>query len=210
MGGAERGFGRFAGHPRPLCAGRVCPRRRRATPASMVAAERFLRRAALLALAVSLVGTPTSAHAKLGACAPQSAARVFLPWGDPAWYAALPDGGLEAGGAGWALGDGATVVGGNEPYHVNAATDSRSLALGPAASAASPATCLGPGHPTLRFFARSGPGTRTALTVTAEFVDPTGSLRSVPIGLIAPTSTWRPSPALPVLLNTIALVNAQQ
>jgi hypothetical protein len=176
----------------------------------MLAAERLMRRAALLALAVSLVAAPTSAHAGLGACAGQPVAQVFLPWADPAWYAAAPDGGLEAGGAGWALGGGAAVVTGNEPYHVRSATDSRSLALGPSASAASPAICLGPGHPTVRFFVRSQPATRSPLTVTAEFTDLAGNRRSVPIGVIAPTATWQPSPALPVLLNTVALVSPQQ
>jgi hypothetical protein len=176
----------------------------------MEAVERCLRRAALLALAVSLAGAPASAHAWLGACPAQPVAQVFLPWADPAWYEAVPDGGLEAGGAGWALGGGAAVVGGNEPYHVHSASDSRSLALPPAASAASPAVCLGPGHPTLRFFARSDAATRSALTVSAEFADPAGVRRSVPIGVITPTAAWRPSPALPIVLNTLALVGPQQ
>jgi hypothetical protein len=165
-----------------------------------------LRRAALLALAVLLA--PASAYAGLGACPEQPTAQVFLPWADPAWYAAVPDGGLEAGGTGWTLGPGATIAAGNEPYYVHSATDARSLALGPSASAASPATCLGPGHPTLRFFARSQPGTQIALTITAEFVDPAGVSRSIPIGVIAPTPAWRPSPVLPVVLNTLALALA--
>jgi hypothetical protein len=176
----------------------------------MVAAERLLRRAALLALPVLFLSAPASAGAWLGACPAQSVAQVFRPWADPAWYATVPDGGLEAGGTGWTLGSGAAVVAGSEPYHVRAATDSRSLALGPSASAASPPTCRGPGSPTLRFFARSQAGTQTALRVTAELVDSTGVLRSVPIGVIAPTPAWRPSPALPVVLNALALAGPQQ
>jgi|SRR4051812_37008023 hypothetical protein len=173
----------------------------------MVAIRRCLRRAALLALAALLA--PASAHAGLGACPAQPVTQAFLPWSDPSWYTLVPDGGVEAGGAGWTLGAGASIAAGNEPFYVHAATDVRSLALGPLASAASPATCLGPGHPTLRFFARSQPGTRTALTVAAEFVDPAGVSHSVPIGLIAPTPAWRPSPVLPVVLNTLASVVPQ-
>jgi len=167
-------------------------------------------KSALLALLFLVACAPASAHGRRGGCPDTSAARVFLPWADPAWYTSVPDGGLEAGGAGWTLRGAATVVEGNEPFHVRAAGDSRTLALAPGAAASSPATCVGPGSPTVRFFVRSEQAVRTSLTVTVELTDPSGAVRSVPVGVIAPTTTWRPSPILPVVINAMALATPQQ
>jgi hypothetical protein len=176
----------------------------------MTTLQRCLRRAALLALAVSLVGAPAGAQARRGACPGQPVSQVFLPWADPSWYASVPDGGLEAGGAGWTLQGGAEVVSGNEPYYVRSASDSRALAVGPSGSAGTPPACIGPGHPTLRFFVRSSIATQGTLLVTVELVEPAGTSRSVLIGVIGPTSSWQPSPVLPVLTNTLALLIPQQ
>jgi hypothetical protein len=176
----------------------------------MVTLERCLRRAALLALAVFIVGVPPGAQARLGACPGQPVSQVFLPWADPSWYASVPDGGLEAGGTGWTLQGGATIVNGNEPYFVRSASDTRALAVGPSGSAASAPECIGPGHPTVRFFVRSENAANTALIVTVELTDPAGGSRSVPIGVITPTPAWQPSPVLPVLTNALALLGPQR
>jgi hypothetical protein len=137
-------------------------------------------------------------------------AKVFLPWADPAWYASVPDGGLEEGGAGWMLGAGAAVVNGNEPFYVRSAGDSQALALAPGSWAASPPECVGPGHPTVRFFVRSERATQTALSVSVDLVDPTGAARSVPIGVIAPAPAWQPSPVLAIVTNAVAIAVPQQ
>jgi hypothetical protein len=166
---------------------------------------RTVRRAALLALAVLAAVAPARAEARLGACPGQAVAQVFLPWLDYAYYTSVPDGGLENGGAGWTLRGAAAVADGNEPFHVRSASDSHSLALAPGDSASSPPVCIGPGHPTLRFFARSQQASGTALGVAAEFVDARGVQRSVPVGVIPATAAWQPSPVLPVVVNVLAL-----
>jgi hypothetical protein len=176
----------------------------------MLAVTPCLRRAAPLAAAALIMAPSSRAEAQIGACPAQPAAQVFLPWSDPAWYASVPDGGLESGGAAWTLRGPAAVVSGNEPYRVRAASDARALRLAPTASAASPASCVGPGHPTLRFFVRSENSALTALNVSVEFVDPTGASRSVPIGVISPTPAWQPSPVLPVIANTLSPALPQQ
>src|SRR5918995_4672663 len=114
------------------------------------------QRVALVLFAIAVASVPGEAHAQIwSGCAAEPVARVFLPWGDPGWYASVPDGGLEAGGAGWTLRAGAAVVDGNEPFHVRSDSDARALSLPPGASASTPGTCVGPGHPTLRFFLRN-------------------------------------------------------
>jgi hypothetical protein len=168
------------------------------------------RHAALLAFAALLFTAPSAAQARVGLCAGEPLAQVFLPWADPSWYASVPDGGLEGGGAGWALLGDAAVVDANESYYVRSPDDSQALALPGGASATSPATCVGPGRPTLRFFARASNAQRAWLAVSVEFVDPTGQRRSVPIGVVSGTSSWQPSPPLPVVANTLALLGPQQ
>ena len=65
-----------------------------------------------LALAL-LLSAPALARAD---CPAQPLDHTFLPWLDPAWYEAAPDGGLEHGATGWTLAGGAAVVDGNETY----------------------------------------------------------------------------------------------
>jgi hypothetical protein len=161
-------------------------------------------------LAVVAASVPGEAHAQVfGSCAPGPVARIFLPWGDPAWYESVPDGGLEAGGTGWTLRGGAAVVAGNEPYYVRSQTDTRALSLPPGASASTPDTCVGPGHPTLRFFLRNPGETRAPLRVSVQFTDPAGTERSVPIGWVMGARAWTPSPVLLTAMNSLGLLKAQ-
>lgn len=169
-----------------------------------------LRCAALLVLTVAAAGRSGEAQADIiTRCNSGPVAQVFLPWADPAWYVLLPDGGLERGGEGWTLAAGAAVVNGNEPHYVRAPGDVRSLALPGGASAATPPICVGPGHPTLRFFVRNTGAVWSALTVTVEFDDPVGVRRTVLVGTLKAGPAWMPSPVLPIPTNVLALVGTQ-
>src|ERR1700750_1298835 len=104
--------------------------------------------AALCALALS--AQPSHAGvltASAPSCPQPSSSQVFLPWLDIANYQPAPDGGFEAGAKGWDLG-GATVVGGNEPYHVGDSADDTSLRVASGGSATTPTFCVGLEHPT--------------------------------------------------------------
>jgi hypothetical protein len=147
----------------------------------------------LLALALLLVA-PARARAD---CAAQPLARTFLPWLDAAWYEAAPDGGLEAGGASWALATGAAVVTGNDPYEPG--TSALSLPAG--ATATTPPVCVDLAHPTIRFFARGGSGT---LAVTALFTDSLGQPHELPVGALAAGGGWTPSPVMAIGGNVLS------
>jgi hypothetical protein len=149
--------------------------------------------APLLALALLLIA-PAIARAD---CAAQPLAHTFLPWLDPAWYEAAPDGGLEGGGAGWTLAGGAAVVDGNDRYQPGASA----LALPAGASATTPAMCVDVAHPTVRFFARGGSG---PLVVTALFRDPLGLPHELPVGIALDSQAWAPSAVMPVLGNLLS------
>jgi len=162
----------------------------------------------ILLAALAILALPGPAHA--AGCPDQPLARTFQPWLDPAWYAAAPDGGLEAGAVGWTLAGGAAVVAGNEPFSVGDRGDARSLALPPGASATTPAICIGVEHPTLRFFARNTGSSSSALTVSVVFRDLLGERRSLPVGAIAAGDEWAPTPVVPVLVNVFSLLGDQQ
>src|SRR5437667_1516932 len=60
----------------------------------------------------------------------------FLPWSDSTSYVLTTGGSFEKSGSDWSRSGGASVVADQEPWHVNASTDSRALGL----PAGSPAT----------------------------------------------------------------------
>jgi hypothetical protein len=149
--------------------------------------------APLLALAL-LFAAPAAARAD---CPAQPLAHTFLPWLDGAWYEAAPNGGLENGAAGWTLARGAAVVDGNDPYQPGA--DALSLPAG--ASATTPPMCVDVAHPTVRFFARGGPG---PLVVTVLFRDALGNEDELPVGTALGSATWVPSAVMPVVGNLLS------
>ena len=93
-------------------------------------------------------------------CPAQPAQPSFSRWGDSASYFLVPGGSFEGtlAQAGWTLA-GATLTPGNEPFHINGASDSQSLTIGAGGSATSPVFCVDSTMPSLRFFVReTAPG----------------------------------------------------
>jgi hypothetical protein len=131
---------------------------------------------------------------------------VFLPWADPANYVLSPDGGFEGGAAGWALSGTAAVVSGNESYYVHDADDSRSLSIPAGSSATSAPTCVGLGHPTVRFFTRSSDtGLLSRLNVQVLYEDATsGATVALHIGTALPSGSWQPTLPMPIYMNTLS------
>jgi hypothetical protein len=170
----------------------------------MIAKPRAL--AALAVLAV-LVAVP-AANATAAAVAPQAdpcgspgGQTVFAQFRDSRNYLPVPDGGFENGATGWTL-RGAAVVEGNEPFHLAAPADSKSLSLPAGSSATSPTVCVGVGYPTFRFVAKTT-GTRNArLRVEVLFIDGVngGSAPRVAAELRA-GNDWAPSARLALALG---------
>jgi hypothetical protein len=132
----------------------------------------------------------------------------FLPWLDAANYT-MPDGAsFEDGAPGWNLNGDAEIGDSNEPYLVHGAADDHSLKLPAGSSAVSSPICIGLGHPTMRFFARetgSAPLLST-LKVEVRFRGFTGEKRSLYIGSVLGSSTWQPTPPVPVVVNLLTLL----
>jgi hypothetical protein len=93
-------------------------------------------------------------------CPTQSGKQKFSKWGDSSSYFLVPGGSFEGTSAqvGWDL-SGATLTAGNEPFHLNAVTDSQSLLVDGGGNATSPTFCVDSTMPSLRFFVRqTAPG----------------------------------------------------
>jgi hypothetical protein len=153
---------------------------------------------------------PTAANAgqlidRAPACDTQVLGQTFLPWADVASYTLNPGGSFEDGAAGWSL-DGATVVGGNEPFFVTGAGDASSLSLPAGSTAVSAPICVGIEHPDIRFFATASK-TTARLSVEVLFEDAAGNILSAPIGSVTGnTGSWAPTGPLPIVANMLALL----
>ena len=116
-----------------------------------VPSPRLLTTPLALAAAAAAFLAATPAHAaRLGIACPTPTSTPFAAWGDHASYAAVPDGGLENGSAGWTLTGGARVVRGNEPF----APGAHSLLLPAGSSATTAPMCIGLLSSKMRFFLR--------------------------------------------------------
>ncbi|WP_354701094.1 hypothetical protein DSM112329_01400 [Paraconexibacter sp. AEG42_29] len=163
-----------------------------------------------VAAVIGLAFAPGAAHASLLAvdpdsCAEQPLGQVFLPFADIAHYTPAPGGDAESADA-LDLTGGATLVDGNEPWQVGGAADSTSVRLPAGSSVTTGALCVGLGHPTMRFFAKSqGTGLLSMLKVEVLFQGVLG-LNRLPIGVALPSSSWTPTLPMTVVANLLPLL----
>lgn len=176
---------------------------------SRSAARRLLALAAAITVTAFVAASPATAADNDGSllgCG-YGASHPFLRFLDPLPYTLLPDGGFEAGGAGWTFSGSARVATGNESWNVSG-PGSRSLVLPAGSSATSPPMCMGLVLPVVRFFSTGG-SLLSYMQVDALYKDAAGRQRSVmllPVGL--PSGSWIPN--LPMLqlggtLNALTL-----
>ena len=164
---------------------------------------RFRSRALLIAaLATTSLVSASPASAALVETSPCDDAvlsQPFAPWGDDASYKLVPGGDAEGSLAGWILAGGARLAAGSEPYAVTGRLGAWSFQLKPGASVTTAATCVNAAYPSFRFFAKSSGGLLgllPVLKVDLVYRDGALGLLAVPIGVVTPSSSWRPTPAL--------------
>jgi hypothetical protein len=139
------------------------------------------------------------------ACSSFGAETVFSPWGDQRNYVLAPDGGFEAGGAGWRLSRGAAVVESNESYYLNDAGDSKSLSLPAGSSALSPPVCMAIDTPSFRLVARNSGDPSSQLRVEAVY-KLLGLVRTKTAGTLRASSTWAPTQSVSTVLTLSTIV----
>ncbi|MGH2973329.1 MAG: hypothetical protein ACRDLL_00460 [Solirubrobacterales bacterium] len=152
---------------------------------------------ALLALAV-FAGTAQ-------ACSYEGAETVFSPWGDHHAYVLAPDGGFEAGGAGWSLRNGSQIAAGNESYYLNESTDAHSLSLPAGSSAVSPPVCMSLDTPLFRMLVRNTGDPTSRLGVEAVY-KLLGLVRTKTVSSVVAGSTWTPSAQMSTVLTLSTVI----
>jgi hypothetical protein len=167
-------------------------------------------RALLLGLAL-VAASITASTASAGnlmdsaqSCSSQVLEQPFKRWLDPAKYFLVPGGSFEDGAAGWQL-NGASVVGGNEPFAVRGSGDGNSLSIPNGASATTPAMCATLLHPDLRFFVRNKGFFLGVLRVDVMVDTPLGVL-TLPVGVVPAGQSWTPTLPTPFLANLLAIL----
>ena len=120
-------------------------------------------------------------------------------------YAQVPDGGFEAGGAGWKLSGGAKVVAGNNPFYLRNAGDRRSLLLPAGSSAMSPPMCISLASTKMRFVV-GGP-TGSTVKVRVHYRGLLSSVLGVlDGGTVTSGGEWTPSPEVAMLGGLLPLL----
>jgi hypothetical protein len=171
---------------------------------------------ALVAAGFAALSTAPMAQAGLlvasaDGCPTASLEKPFTRWLDVNDYFLAPNGGFENGASHWSL-DGASVVGGNEPYYVHGAGESKSLSIPSGASATSDTACVGLNEPTARLFVKSSSASLLSrLNVEVLYEDAFGNTRSAPIGSVPAVgaTSWTPSLPMVIGVNLLALVGDQ-
>jgi hypothetical protein len=148
--------------------------------------------AAAAVLSVPAASAGTSKLTLLPSCGAKS--YPFTPWADPDAYCAFPNLGFESGTTAWKLTGSTSIVAANEPWHVSGA-GTRSLQLGPGATALSSSLPVSLLDPWVRFFARSARA-NGSLRVQVLFHGLLGNLTGVlNVGSLSPSgySSWQPT-----------------
>jgi hypothetical protein len=169
-------------------------------------------RFAILTAAVvgALAALPSTASAGLlvqsaASCDPQPTSKPFSRWGDYRNYVLAPGGSFENGAPGWQL-NGASVVSGNETFYVGGSSHSKSLRLDGGDTATSPEICVGLEHPVIRLFAKNNRLLLSTMSVEVIVHTSLGLKVPVPVAVVLPRSSWKPTPAYLVVANLLPLL----
>jgi len=156
-------------------------------------------------VAIALLAMTAFVSSAQAGCSYSGAKQVFSPWGDQRNYVLAPDGGFEAGGAGWSLTRDAKVVDGNESFYLNGAGDSKSLSLPAGSSAVSPPVCMSIDTPSFRLMARNSGDPSSRLRVEAVY-NLLGLVRTKVVSNLSAGSSWAPTQSVSTVLGLSTIV----
>jgi hypothetical protein len=159
----------------------------------------------LFATMATAVAVLVSFAATAQACDYRGAEQVFKPWGDHHHYVLAPDGGFEAGGAGWSLSRGAATVAGNESFYLNDPADQRSLSLPAGSSAVSPPICMSLDTPIFRLLARNTGDPSAGLRVEATY-KLLGLVRTKTVSTVKAGPSWAPAQEMSTVLTLSTVI----
>jgi hypothetical protein len=95
----------------------------------------------------------TMAYGSAYSCTGRTLAQYYKAWGDANNYFSVSNGGFESGTTDWQTNGAASVVTGNESFHVAGSGDAKSMRLASGSSAESRTLCVSTGEDKVRLFA---------------------------------------------------------
>jgi hypothetical protein len=160
-----------------------------------------IRKAVGRVTALTCVAVFASTGAAFASCQTRPLSTPFTQFKDNSSYFLVPGGSFEgtADQVGWTLSN-AQLTPGNEPYHVDGASDNQSLTIDAGGSAVSPAFCADSTMRSLRFFAREAV---VGSDLTVQVLIHLGRHEfGVPLGVVrdgTATNVW--APVSPIVLE---------
>jgi hypothetical protein len=146
------------------------------------------RTAAVAVIASLALAAPAAASSS--GCSSPPVSKAFLPWGDLNDYFLAQGGDFESTG-GWTFSGGARLVSGSEPFGATGKPGKTSLSMPDGSVALSPALCLTPDNPSIRFFARAAQGRGASLRGEAVVIKPAAQV--IGLGTVEGTVPWSPA-----------------
>jgi hypothetical protein len=159
----------------------------------------------LIGAAVTVLLAMAALAGSAQACSYSDAEQVFSRWGDQRNYVLAPDGGFEAGGAGWSFKGGTKAIAGNESYYLGGSEDSKALALPAGGSAASPPVCMSIDTPIFRLMARNTGDPSSQLRVEAVY-RLLGLVQTKVVNDLNASSDWAPTRSISTVLGLSTIV----
>jgi hypothetical protein len=154
-------------------------------------------------------GSGTAANAPTTCTVPPATAQPFLQWNDHNSYYVAPGGAFEQMPSGWRFTGTVETVSGNESYHVNNPSDSRSLWFGTNSYAQSTDLCVNVHSPSIRLFVLNTGDAGSTLQVILNYTDKNGKPQSPQVASLTNSGTWSPSSPIRFLNNVAPVVGGQ-
>jgi hypothetical protein len=149
----------------------------------------------------------TARQGKLAAaadCGYGDSTQVFLPWGDPADYALIPQGDLSAT-SGWAFKN-VDLSLDHDPFTPGAGS---LLFTKGDSEAVTPVMCVNLANPTFRMFlADRGGNGKAHLEVKVIYEDLDGHVHDLTVARLKVGDAWQPSVAIPIGVNVLSTASA--
>lgn len=165
--------------------------------------------AATAALALIPAAGASASLIDTSLCDGAELSQPFAAWNDSNFYKPAPGGNVEGSLTGWTFTGGAKKVAANSPF----SSGSGAISIPAGGSVTTAGTCVNAAYPTLRFFTKSSGGLLgllPAMKVDLVYRDNLLGLVALPAGVVLPSGTWRPSPAMWTLAAVGGLVSDGQ
>jgi hypothetical protein len=162
----------------------------------------------VFAFALAGLAATTATATAASQCPTYATTEPFTPWADLGDYFLAPSGSFETSLTGWTAKGKPVIVSGNEPYHVNSATDSHSLSLPNGTALTSPSICVTLDTPDFRLFVLNTGTATSVLNVNMTYTDDKGKAHILTVARLLGSKSWAPTLPTLFLANITSILNS--